>query len=272
MNHKSTNLMADKHRKETNAGGSRKRKRVVVTLSCIVLLLILQTLPRFFPKPVFAETLTDGAIVVHYTKGEETGAREVFSLLQQEGDSIRERLGATGRTEVVVNLYPTQWQLAIREAGFATLLVAPEWHIGDSHGGNIMMVSPYTPVRVHSHDSILAATLHEWVHAVLHELNPDISYFWDNGLATWLAGQLPDEEMLRDMPIPTLADMHTDNGLKFGQMGGYAFSYDYIRFLENKYGWDAVAAFARGEGTYEAIFGISEADLHQAWMMDLQTR
>ena len=210
--------------------------------------------------------------MIHYTKGEEAGAQEVFALLQQEGDLVRERLGAAGRTEVVVNLYPTQWQLAIREAGFATLLVAPEWHIGDSHGGNIMMVSPNTPVRVHSHDSILSATLHEWVHAVMHELNPDISYFWDNGLATRLAGQLPDEEMLLNMPIPTLEDMQTDNGLKFAQMGGYAFAYDYIRFLEQKYGWEAVAAFARGEGTHETLFGISEKDLHHAWTEDLQNR
>lgn len=259
---------------ETDGRKRRKagKRRLVGVLIGLVAILVLQTMPVFFPKPLFAKTLTDGAIAVNYTKGEEKGAREVFDLLRQRGDDIRRKLGADGTTVVTVHLYPTQWQLAIREAGFATLLVAPEWHIGDSHGGNIMMVSPDTPVRVHTHDSILAATLHEWVHAVMHELNPDIRYFWDNGLATWLAGQLPDEEVLAGMDIPSLADTHTDNGLYFGQMGGYAFSYDYIRFLNESFGWNPVAVYARGEGSYLEVFGMTEEDLYRLWVADLEAR
>lgn len=239
-----------------------KIMKIVVVL---LVLVVLQTLPIFFPRPLFAETLQSGSIRVHHTKGDEKGAREVLDLLVQRGGDILAQLGADGEPEVEVHLYPTQWQLAIREAGFATLLVAPEWHIGDSHGGNIMMVSPYTPVRVHDHDSILAAVLHEWVHAVNHRQNPEMNYFWDNGLATWLAGQTADEGMLRDMPFPSIEDMHTENGLKFGQMGGYAFSYDYIRYLTERHGWPKVAAYARGEGDHETVFGLSEEELYTNW-------
>jgi len=267
MNHQEMNMPTTKP--SSGKMGRKRGKRIMTVILVILSLLILQTLPRFFPKPLFAKTLNTGDIRVNYVKGDEKGAEEVLNLLTERGDEIRRQLNAPGQTRVEVHLYPTQWQLAIREAGFATLLVAPEWHIGDSHGGNIMMVSPYTPVRVHTHDSILAATLHEWVHAVNHEMNPDLNYFWDNGLATYLAGQVPDEAALRSMQIPSIADMHTENGIKFGEMGGYAFSYDYIRFLEKKWGWEAISKYAKGDSDYASAFGMNEEELYDLWKASL---
>lgn len=164
-----------------------------------------------------------------------------------------------------VYIYKTQKQLAIREAGFITLAIAPSWHIGDSHNGNIMMVSPYTPVKGHTHDSILTATLHELVHAIVYRINPDLSYFWDNGLATYLAQQKPEQIELNSHPVPTISDMHTENGLKFGEMGGYAFSYKYIEYLDKTCGWEKVLAYASGKGNYEEIFNKSEETIYQEW-------
>jgi len=63
--------------------------------------------------------------------------------------------------------------------------------------------------------------------------------------------------------------MHTDNGLVFGNMGGYAFSYDYIEFLEQQYGWDKVVAYASGDGDYKAVFGFSEDEIYQQWAQSL---
>ena len=132
-----------------------------------------------------------------------------------------------------------------------------------------MMVSPYTPVRVHTHDSILMATLHELVHSIVFQINPNLSYFWDNGLATYLSGQAPEGGMIESMSVPSIEQMHTNNGLEFGNMGGYAFSYNYIEFLEQTYGWEKVVAFASGDGSYEKVFGASEAEIYDAWSAKL---
>lgn len=243
----------------------KKLKKVWIILLIIAALLVLQTLPVFFPKPLGSIEMADERIRLYYQPGDEKGAREVFDLLNEKSGEIYEKMNFTSNTPTNVYLYKTQWQLAIREAGFATLIIAPPWHIGDSHNGNIMMVSPYTPVRVHSHDSILLATLHELVHSIVFQINPELNYFWDNGLATYLSGQTLDESVVETMPVPTITQMHTDNGLEFANMGGYEFSRNYIDFLDQTYGWDKIAAYAAGKGDYESIFGASEAELYDAW-------
>jgi hypothetical protein len=132
------------------------------------------------------------------------------------------------------------------------------------------MVSPYTKVKDHTHDSILNATLHELVHSINYYMNDKLSYFWDNGLATYLAEQKPQESDYSNREIPSLEDLHTENGLKFGTMGGYAFSYKYIEYLDQTYGWDKVLDYVKGAGSYEEAFGKSEEELYHDWCKSLK--
>jgi len=247
-----------------------KLKRVLIITGVLVLLVVIQTLPVFFPKPLRSESIVDENIILYYQKGDEKGANEVFELLQEESESILTKMNFENNSPTEVFLYGTQWQLAIREAGFATLIIAPSWHIGDSHNGNVMMVSPYTPVDVHTHDSILIATLHELVHSINFQINPELSYFWDNGLATYLSGQTPEDEDLYSRSVPSLEDTHTNNGLEFGEMGGYAFSYNYIEYLENTYGWDAIIEYASGNGSYEEVFNKTEEEIYHDWCQSIE--
>lgn len=243
----------------------KRMKKFLMILLIIAFVVVIQTAPVMFPKPIGSKTMVDENIILHYQKGDEKGATEVFQLLQTKSDSIRTQMNFESSKPTKVYLYKTQWQLAIREAGFVTLIIAPPWYIGDSHNGNIMMVSPYTKVSSHDHDSILLATLHELVHSINYQINPDISYFWDNGLATYLSDQKPEYNELFSNPIPTIKDMHTDNGLKFGQMGGYAYSYNYIEYLNDVYGWESIVSYASGSGSYEDIFNHTEEEIYQDW-------
>ena len=213
-----------------------KAKKVFIVVICIVALVIVQTLPVFFVKPLGSKTIMDKNIHLYYQAGEEKGANEVFALLKDKSEEIRTKMNFESDTPTKVYLFKSQKQLAIREAGFITLTFAPSWYIGDSHNGNIMMLSPYTPVKDHTHDTILNGTLHELVHSLVYQINPKLSYFWDNGLATYLSQQIPDEKEFMSMTAPTISDMHTENGLKFSEMGGYSFSYKYIEYLEKTYG------------------------------------
>lgn len=242
-------------------------KKVILVLLALV---ILQTLPVIFVMPIGSKQMSNETITVYYQEKDEKAAAEVFALLTMKADQIRADLGFEGDAATEVFLYHTQWQLAIREAGFATLLIAPSWHIGDSHNGNVMMVSPYTEVEGHDHESILTATLHEYVHSINHKTNPKLNYFWDNGLATFIAEQNPQADMIQSMAIPTVDQMQTDNGLTFANMGGYAFSYNYIEYLNNTYGWNKVVAYATGQGDYVEIFGKTEAEIHAEWCSHLQ--
>ena len=249
---------------------STKKQKIRMFSLIFLAALVLQTLPVLLLKPFDSKTMSNDYIELSYQRGEEEGAEEVFLLLNQKTEEIHDKLNAVQREPIPVFLYTTQDQLAIREAGFITLLFAPSWHIGDSHNGNIMLVSPNTPVPGHTHDSILQASLHELVHAINFQINPDLSYFWDNGLATYLAGQVPGEEEYQGRELPSLVDTHTENGLKFGNMGGYALSYKYIEFLDQTYGWDAVTEYAAGGVSYEEVFGKSEEAIYQEWKSYLE--
>ena len=247
-----------------------KLRKTVIIICIILLLIIVQTLPVFFMKPWGSKTLSNDFIILNYQPGDEEGANEVFELLKEKSESIYEKMNYTRHDPIKVYLYKTQFQLAIREAGFITIAFAPPWHIGDSHNGNIMMLSPNTPIEAHTHDSILTATLHELVHSITYRINSDLSYFWDNGLATYLAEQYPDPKHYDKNKIPSITDMHTENGIKFGEMGGYAYSYFYIQYLDETYGWDNIVAYAKGEGDYNKIFGKTEEEIYLEWVGYLQ--
>jgi len=231
----------------------------------ILVLAILQTLPVFFKKPLNSKTLSNDRITMTYQAGDDAGAQEVFDLLEKEAQNIYTQMNVEQKDKINVYIYTSQFSLSLREAGFVTLLFAPSWYIGDSENGDILMVSPNTVVKGHTHESILNATLHELVHSIVFQINDNLSYFWDNGLATYLAHQSPSQDELMSFSFPSMEDMKTENGLKFGNMGGYAFSYNYIEFLDENYGWDKVMEYASGAGTYEQIFKKSEADIYQEW-------
>lgn len=246
-----------------------KTKKILIITLCIITLLILQTLPVFFLEPLGSKTIFGNNICLYYQPDDEKGANEIFELLGEKSDEIYSKMNFKSTIPTKVYLYKSQKQLAIREAGFITLAFAPSWYIGDSHNGNIMMVSPYTPVKGHTHDTIVNGTLHELVHSIVYNINPKLSYFWDNGLATYLSQQKPEKKDITSRPVPSLEDMHTDNGLKFGEMGGYAFSYNYIEYLDKTYGWEKVVAYASGRGNCEEIFGESEEDIYKNWSQSI---
>lgn len=249
-----------------------KAKKIFIIVICILVLVVIQTLPVYFVKPLGSKNIADENISLYYQAGDEKGANEVFELLKVKADEIRSKMNYKSDNATQVYLYKSQKQLAIREAGFITLTFAPSWHIGDSHSGNVMMVSPYTKVKGHTHDTILNATLHELVHSIVYNVNPKLSYFWDNGLATYLSEQKPEDKDIQAMPVPSLNDMHTENGLKFGNMGGYAFSYNYIEYLDKTYGWERVLEYASGKGTYEEVFNKSEETIYKDWCQYIEQR
>lgn len=242
-----------------------KKKKVFLVLGILVAIIIVQTLPAVFLKPFGSETMQNESIHLTYQPGDEPGAREVFDLLNEKSAEIYSKLDYERKDPIEVYIYKSQNGLAIREAGLITLAIAPEWHIGDSHNGNIMMVSPNTEVASHTHDSILNATLHELVHSITFRINPEMSYFFDNGLATYLSGQIPASSDYDKNKIPTLEDMQTENGLTFANMGGYAYSYYYVQYLDETYGWSKVVDYAKGKGDYLDVFGKTEAEIYSDW-------
>ena len=100
-------------------------KRLMVIAGVVVLLIVLQTLPVFFAAPLGSRQMSGEVVRVHYQEADAQGAREVFDLLEKECAGLRAFMKAADTELTDVYIYHTQRQLAIREAGFITLAVAP---------------------------------------------------------------------------------------------------------------------------------------------------
>lgn len=240
-------------------------KKVLILVGIIVAVLVIQTLPVFIVKPLGAKEYVNKDVAVYYQEGDGPGAREIFDLVTRNIADIKTTMKYESNKPLEICVYKTQSSLAIREAGFATLLIAPSWFIGNSKQGVIRMVSPNTKVKGHTHDTILNGTLHEVVHSINYYKNPHLSYFWDNGLATYVAKQKPDPASLSYASLPSFEDLQTGDPVKFSNMGGYAYSYSYIEYLDTTYGWDNVIAVAAAEEDYKQAFGKSEREVYVDW-------
>lgn len=235
-----------------------------IVISCLIILAIIQTIPVFMLKPLGAKELNGTNVTVYYEAGDESGAKEVYDVLERTAGEIRTKLGFSRTKPTEIYVYAKQPSLFIRKYGFITLVGAPEWYIGDNKGDKVLMVSPNAKIRVHNHDSIMSAATHEFVHTINFQINPQLSYWIDNGVATYLAHQSPGSPL--SMPVPTIGDMKSEDEVRFGNTGGYQFSYTYIEFLDKKYGWNSVLDLIRGQKTYNEIFSKSEQDIYNEWV------
>ncbi len=252
-----------------NASRARTPLRIaLIIVGVVVALLVIQSLPIFILMPFGAHAYDDPDFVVYYESGDGAGAKDVFDLVKTSMGELKQRMAYQPDSKLQIYVYKAQSSVWIRKYGFATMLIAPTWYIGDTVGGVVRIVSPNTPVQRQTHDTILGAVLHEIVHSINYHKNPRLTYFWDNGLATYLAGQTPTNVTYFGMP--SLTDTHTRNEIKFGNMGGYDYSYSYIEYLDGKYGWDKVIEYAAGGKTYEQVFGASEQQIYDGWAESLK--
>ncbi len=114
--------------------------------------------------------------------------------------------------------------------------------------------------------------LHEIVHAYISVMNPGIRLWLTEGCALYLANGAPiADEDLPYMKYPSFAETRTANPVRFANCGGYSFAYDYIEFLDKKYGWDKVVKLLQTED-YEKVLGKDERGIYNEWIESLNDR
>lgn len=245
---------------------NKKIKIILISITLIFILAAIQTLPVFVLKPMGVKELYGKSVIVYYQSGDEKGAKEVFNILEKTSDEIRRKLKFKNEKPTEVYVYMNQYSLWIRKYGLITVLAAPKWFVGDNKGDKVLMISPYTNVKGNDHDNILSVATHELVHTIIYQVYPKLSYWNNNGAATFLAKQSPKRGFVNFQNIPTIDDMKNEDEKKFGNIGGYQYSYTYIEFLDKKYGWDKVLELIKGVKTYNEIFSKSEQEIYDEWV------
>lgn len=248
----------------------RLRRILIIILSVIGLfafLLFLNFLPAFRLGNSKMSVIKGEWVRVYYEK-EETAALDTFKLADKRAKELAELLGLTGKQKINIYIYDSQKTMQRKKYGLIASLLGLDWYIGDNIGSEVILTSPANPGKEHDYDSVKNAVLHEIVHAYNYILNKDMSYWVDNGIASYLSSQDPGLNFLKYNPIPTLKQTRVKGLLapiKFSDFGGYSFSYTYIEYLVETYSWDQVREFARSND-FEAAFGVGEQEVYDGWV------
>jgi len=245
---------------------SKILRAAAFVLAALVLLALVNFFPTFSLKTPGMQQLTGEYVTVFY-ETEQSAAEDVFSLAETRGGELAELLGLQQTQPVEIYIYDQQSVMQTKKYGLVAPLLHLDWYIGDNIGARVLLTSPANPGPAHSYEDNRTAALHELVHAYNSLLNPKMTYWVDNGLAGYLSGQKPSYPVATYAPLPTLEQTHVAGPLApvtFANFSGYEYSYTYVEYLANAYGWDAVKSFAK-DGDYQAAFGVDEASIYQAW-------
>lgn len=206
---------------------------------------------------------------VYYDQYDKDGAEKIYIKLEKTVKSLREKLKHDFDKKTDIYVYSKQQDLHIRKFGYISLLFNVDWYIGDNRGDKVLIVSPYSFVESHDENSILSASTHELVHTINYLKNKKISYFLDNGIATYLSNQQPQNDLLQYSKIPEIEFLDIKNQLKFGNSMGYQYSYTYVEFITKIYSWNHVVELIDDED-YEKTFGKSRKKIYEEWIIYLK--
>ena len=245
------------------------RKFFKVLIS-IILILVLLMLINFIPTINLATrkmSVFVGNWVNVYYEEEKDAARDTFELADERAGELASLLGIEDKQDINIYIYDSQKTMQRKKYGFIVAFLGLDWYIGDNIGTDVILTSPANPGKVHDYDNNKNAVLHEIVHAYNYVNNADMTYWVDNGLAGYLSGQNPGDDMAVYGAIPSLAQTRVKGVLApitFANYNGYSFSCSYIEYLNDKYSWDSICQFAK-TGDYEASFGDSEEEIYDGW-------
>jgi len=236
------------------------------TLAALALLALVNFFPTFSLKTPGMQAFSGQYVTVFY-ETEQAAAEDVFSLAEARGGELAGLLGLQQTRPVEIFIYDQQSVMQTKKYGFVAPLLKLDWYIGDNVGVRVLLTSPANPGPAHTYEDNRTAALHELVHAYNSLLNPKMTYWVDNGLAGYLSGQKPSYPVATYSPLPTLEQTRVAGPLApvtFANFSGYEYSYTYVEYLANTYGWDAVKSFAKS-GEYLTAFGAGEETIFDAW-------
>lgn len=245
---------------------SKILRAAAFVFAALALLALVNFVPTFSLKTANMQALSGTHVTVFY-ESEQAAAADVFALAEARGGELADLLGLAQQEPVEIYIYDQQNVMQSKKYGLIAPLLRLDWYIGDNIGAKVLLTSPANPGPAHTYEDNRTAALHELVHAYNSLLNPDMTYWVDNGLAGYLSGQQPSYPVATYAPLPTLEQTRVAGPLApvtFANFSGYEYSYTYVEYLAKTYGWDAVKAFAK-DGAYLASFGATEEAIYDAW-------
>lgn len=249
----------------------KKSKKIILAILIVIIVILALVLITFIPtlnlKTKDMLTYESQHFVIYYEKQDENVVKDISNQLNDGYNKIFEaiNINTTYKTEVYV--YKNIYELHVKKYGLLGMLFGPKWYIGDNIENKVIIVSPNNPGPEHSYSSIIDATLHEYVHTLMWNINPNLSKFLNEGMAGYISGNT--KPGYKFQTLPNFSDTKISNPITFGNEGMYPVSYTYIEYLDENYGMEKVLELV-STGDYNKTFSRSEEDMFNEWIEFLQ--
>lgn len=245
----------------------KKSKKIILIVLTIILtiaaVLLITFIPTFNLKTKDMLTYESDHFVIFYEKQDENVLKDISAKLNEGYNKISEtaKISADYKTEVYI--YKNIDELHVKKYGLLGLVFGPKWYIGDNVENKVIIVSPNSPGSEHTYNSIVDATLHEYVHTLMWNINPNLSKFLNEGMAGYISGNTKPNYNFQT--LPTFDDTKISNPITFGNTGMYQMSYTYIEYLDENYGMERVLQLI-STGDYDKTFIRSEEEMFNEWI------
>ena len=142
---------------------------------------------------------------------------------------------------------------------------APDWVVAHADSQTIHIVSPSNPGPCHTKKSLKMLLQLEVVESFLFK------QFGNESLPRWLlfgtAAAKGGYFIKTFKPrVPSLEELETSDTTEFAKVSGFQWSYLFVSYIEQNYGWDKLLQVLANYKKFEEIMGISPKALYQQWL------
>lgn len=212
------------------------------------------------------QTYETDHFTIYYEALEQKTLDDMEKTLETSYPAIQTFFGSEADQKGEIIIYEDVGKFQRAYLGLILSWVYGDWASGAAYQDSILLTSPENPGPEHTYTDTLEIMVHEWVHTHIYRLNEMPSVWLDEGVATYLAGQ--KSELLSAVPDPEA--LQADDMGTFLDNDGYAFSYEYVAFLDKAYGSDKIIRLIE-TNDFEEVFGKSALDIYAEWLAYLET-
>lgn len=142
---------------------------------------------------------------------------------------------------------------------------SPDWLVARADGQTIHIVSPLNPGSCHTKKSLKMLLQLQVAKSFI------LNQFGKESLPRWLvfgtAAKKGGYFIKAFSPrVPSLEELETSDTTAFAKVSGFQWSYLFVSYIEQKYGWDKLLHVLANYEKFDEIMGLSPKALYQQWL------
>jgi hypothetical protein len=236
------------------------KKKTYISISVVAIILLIQFVPLLSRSTVFMRKYTNNTTTYFYENINDYEA--ISKTFKDRRKEVENELSIKNAKKLRIYIYKNVFEFHEKCMGGILGLLMPEWAIGTNTKDSILITSPLNPGNANTYDSIISSCVHEYIHVLTDAINPHLSIWLKEGIATYFAGQKPNG--IQKMRYK-YGDFTIRNSTRFGNIGGYQASYSFVEYLINKYGKDKLLQLIINSENYSDVYGKLGITIFDEW-------